>query len=457
MADEVEVADEVSEELEHIADRVASAARGSEQIDVMVSRGRSTSVRVYDGEVEAFTSAQSAGIGIRVISDGRVGFAHAGSLDPEVVAETLDAARSNVPFSEPDEWAGLAEPDGVEAVAHDQWDDAVLAMSAEAKIARAVELERLVLSLDDRITGVRTAAWGDAHGVTAYAASNGIRRVDRGTSASVGVQPLAAQDGETQIGYGGHAARGPDGVDDERAAREAAEKATRLLGATKPPSGRVTMLLEPRQAATLLNIVAAMLDGEAVVKGRSPFADRLGEQIASPVLTLVDDPTREESLAAESWDGEGLACRRTPLIGAGVLSNFLHNSYTARRMGTRSTGSALRGTRGLPGVGAQVLVVEPGTRSFEELVASIDRGLLVNSFAGLHSGVNPTSGDFSVGADGLLIEGGKIGAPVREVTVASTIQRMLADVVEVGGDAEWLPGGDHMASLVIPDISMSGS
>jgi PmbA protein len=217
------------------------------------------------------------------------------------------------------------------------------------------------------------------------------------------------------------------------------------------------MLLEPKLAAVLLGVVVGMLNGESVVKGRSPFAGRLGEQIASSVLTLVDDPTRPESIAAESWDGEGLACRRTPLIEGGVLRNFLHNSYTARRAGAHSTGSALRGARSLPGVGAQVLVVEPGRRSFDELLASIDHGLFVNSFAGLHSGVNPTSGDFSVGADGLLIRNGELAGPVREITLASTIQRMLGDLAEVGGDAEWLPGGDYLASLVVPDVSMSGA
>jgi PmbA protein len=145
------------------------------------------------------------------------------------------------------------------------------------------------------------------------------------------------------------------------------------------------------------------------------------------------------------------------LIADGVLENFLHNSYTARRAGSRSTGSALRSARSLPGVGAQVLVLEPGTRSFEELIGSIDHGLLVNSFAGLHSGVNPTSGDFSVGADGLLIRNGELAGPVREITLASTIQRMLSDLAEVGGDGEWLPGGDYLASLVVPDVSMSGA
>ena len=449
--------DHAVDELRSIAEGVAARATGDEAVDVMVSRGRSTSVRVYGGAVEAFTSAQSAGVGIRVIVDGRVGFAHAGSLDPDVISETLAAARDNVAFAEPDEFAGLAEPDGVEAQLHDQWDESLLTFTAEEKIERALELERMVRGLDPRITGVRVAAWGDSAGASAYAASNGVVRSDRGTSASVGVQPLAVEGDETQIGYGGHVARGPAGVDDERAAREAAEKATRLLGATQPPSGRVTMLLEPKLAATLLGIVSGMLDGDAVVKGRSPFAGRLGEKVASPLLTLVDDPTRAESIAAESWDGEGLACRRNALIEGGVLSGFLHNSYTGRRTGTRSTGSALRGTRSLPGVGAQVLVVEPGTRTFEDLVASIDHGLYVNSFAGLHSGVNPTSGDFSVGADGLLITNGSLAGPVREITLASTLQRLLADIAEIGGDAEWLTGGDYMASLVIPDVSMSGA
>ena len=240
-------------------------------------------------------------------------------------------------------------------------------------------------------------------------------------------------------------------------AAEAVDRATRLLGATKPPSGRMTIVLEPRLAATLLGIVSSMLSGDVVLKGRSPFADRVGEQIASDLVSLVDDPTRSESLGADEFDGEGLACRRNDLIRDGVLGGFLQNSYTGRRSGTASTGSAVRGTRSLPGVGAQVLVMSPGRRSFADLVASIDLGLYVGSFTGLHSGVNPVSGDFSVGADGLMIRGGAISEPVKEITLGSTLQRLLLDVAEVGGDFEWLPGGDGACSLVIGDVSVSGA
>lgn len=440
-----------------LARSVAEQASGSEQIDVMVGHSRSTSVRTFDGAVESFTSAESYGVGIRVISGGRQGFAAAGSIDPDVVAETLAEARDNVPFGEVDEFYGLAEPDGVEAVHHDHWNDEILALSAETKIDTALRLEREVRARDPRISGVRVAAWGDSAGEVAYAASNGLAVFDRGTSCSVGVQALANHDGETQTGYGGDAARAFGDLDLERVISEAADRATRLLGARKPESARLTILLEPRLALTLLGIVADMLDGESVLKGRSPFADRLGDAIASPLLTFVDDPTDPNSIAATAYDGEGLACRRNVLIDGGVLNTFLHNSYTARRAGARSTGSALRGARSLPGVGAQVLVMEPGRRSFDELVASIDHGLYVNSLQGLHSGVNPVSGDFSVGTDGLMIRNGALAEPIREATIASTIQRLLLDIVEVGGDLDWSPGGDAGASLVIGDVSLSGS
>ncbi|MCC6227267.1 MAG: TldD/PmbA family protein [Microthrixaceae bacterium] len=447
----------MTDDLLAVAVAVAGSARNGEQVDVMMSRGRSTSVKVFGGEVESFTSAQSSGVGVRVILDGRVGFAHAGSLDADVVAEVLRDARDNVQFSQFDEWVGLAEPDGVDHVAHLQWNDDLVSMDPAAKIAAAIDLERRTCGLDPRVTGVRTAAWSDGAGEVAYASSEGIAVLDRGTSCSIGVQPLARDGDETQIGSAGDAARSAGALDPERVARDAVERATRLLGGAKPASGRLAIVLEPRLVGSLLGLVSGMLDGDSVLKGRSPFAGRVGEKIASPLLSVADDPTRSESLGAESWDGEGLACRRNPLISGGVLDGFLHNSYTARRSATSSTGSAMRGPRSLPGVGARVLVMEPGERSFEQLVESVDLGLFVGSFAGLHSGVNPVSGDFSVGVDGVMIRGGSLAEAVREATIASTLQRLLLDVVEIGGDAEWLPSGDYLASMVVGDIALSGA
>lgn len=440
-----------------VADGVVAQARAGEQVEVFVGRSRSTSVKAYAGEVEAFTSAQSAGIGIRVIVDGRTGFASAGTLAVDVVAQTLAEARDNARFAEPDEWAGLAVPDGVATVDQRLWFDELLAFDTDRKIALALELESLVRGGDARITGVRTASFADSAGMHAVATTNGIRDWGRATFCSLSVTALASDGTETCVGGGFDLAREPSTLDLERAAADAVRRATAMLGATKPASQRLTVVLEPRVAASLLGIVAGTLCGDAVVKKRSPFADRLGEPIASPGLTLVDDPTDARSIGADRTDGEGLACRRNPLIVDGVLDRFLHDSYTARRAGTVSTGSALRGIRSLPSPGPQALVVTPGRRGFDDIVRSLDDGLVVRSMTGLHSGVNAVSGDFSVGIEGHRVRGGELAEPVREATIGSTLQRLLLDVTEVGSDLEWQPGGTGAATLVVGDVTLSGA
>jgi PmbA protein len=229
-----------------------------------------------------------------------------------------------------------------------------------------------------------------------------------------------------------------------------------MLGATKPKTDRLTVVLDPWVSAQLLGIIGATLTGDAVIKGRSLFANRVGDEVAAPLITLVDDPTDPAAFGATDFDGEGFAARRTPLITAGVLQGFLHNTYTARRMGVPATASAVRGPKSTPSVGVHAAVLTPGTQTRDQLVASVDRGVLIQEVSGLHSGVNPVSGDFSTGAEGMLISGGTLGAPVREFTIASTIQRLLHDVVAVGNDTEWFPMSAAGVTLVIRDVTMSG-
>jgi PmbA protein len=195
-----------------------------------------------------------------------------------------------------------------------------------------------------------------------------------------------------------------------------------------------------------------------VLKGRSLFADRIGEEVSIPSLTLVDDPTDPDAYGAAKYDAEGLACRRNVLIRGGVLQGFLYNTYAGRRAGAASTGSAVRaGFKSGPGVGARAVSIVPGTASGEEILAEVGDGLLVQAVSGVHSGVNPVSGDFSVGAEGLLVRGGAAGEPVREITVASTLQRMLQGIVAIGGDVERLPSSATGLTLAIADVSMSGA
>jgi PmbA protein len=439
-----------------LADHLLAHARPGEQVEAYVASGTSTSVRAYDGEVESFTQATSAGVGVRVVVDGRQGFASAGTFDGEVVSMLLDEARDNARFAQTDPHVGLASPDGVEAVPLDLWRDSTVELGPDAKIDLALELERRVRAADARISGVRVAAYGDSIGERAIATTAGVRVHERGTFCSLSVSALARDGDETTVGSGVSLARAPEDLDLDRAAGDAARRATQMLGATQPRSESITVVLEPRLAASILGMVGGMLSGEAVLKGRSPFADRAGEVIAVPSFTLVDDPTDARSSGAGEHDGEGLAYRRVPLVAGGVLQGFLHNSYTGRRAGTRSTASAARGARSTPGVGASALAVAPGSGDLESLLAQVDHGLLVCSLAGLHSGVNPVSGDFSVGVEGLMIRNGARAEAVREATIASTLPRLLTHIVAVGADLEWQPGGTGAATLVVDGLVLSG-
>lgn len=445
------------EELLALAERVVAQALPGEQVEAFVSRDWETDIRVYEGEVEHFVSAQSEGIGIRVIRDGRTGFAYAGTLDADAIAEVLAEARDNVTFGTPDEFAALAEPDGVDVVEQELWSEALAACPTDRKIELAKELERMALAADGRVR-IEDSNYADVAAELAVATTTGIRRSGRENGCYVSVGTLADDGEESHTGFGFSVGRSPDDFDLAKAAREAAERATRLIGAIKPQSRRTTVVFDPFVTAMLLGVVSSTLNGEAVAKGRSLFKDRVGDQVANPLVTLVDDPTNPLAYTATDLDGEGLAARRNVLIDGGVLQGFVHNSYSARRMQTRSTGNAVRGGfKGTPGVGCLALQLNPGTRTQAELVADVEDGILVQSVQGLHSGVNPISGDFSVGASGLSISGGQLGAPLREFTIASTLQRMLLDVVEVGGDVDWLPMRSAGVSLVIRDLTLSGA
>jgi PmbA protein len=444
-------------ELLEIADRVVAQATSGEEVEAFVSRDSETDVRVYQGAVEHFVSAQSEGIGIRVIRDGRTGFAYAGTLDPAAIAEVLAEARDNLAFGSVDEWAGLALPDDEPVTGQQLWSDELDGLTTASKIGHALELERQTLAAEARVR-VEEANYADASGESAVSTTAGIRRAHRENGCYVSVSTLADDGDESRTGFGFSVGRHPGEFDLSKAAREAAERATRLLGATKPASQRTTIVLDPYVTAMFLGIIGGTLNGESVTKGRSLFKDRIGDSVANPIITLVDDPTNSAAYTASELDGEGLAARRNELISGGVLQRFVHNSYSARRAGTISTGNAVRGGfKGTPGVGCLALQLAPGRRTQAELLADIDDGVLVQMVSGLHSGVNPISGDFSAGAEGMMIRGGALAEPVREFTIASTLQRMLLDIAEVGGDVDWLPMRAAGVSLVIRDVTVSGT
>ena len=445
-------------DLLELADRVVDRARPGEQLEVVVGRDVSTEVRAYEGAVESLTNAVSLGVGVRVNDGGRVGFASAGSHEPQLIDDALAAARDNAAFATPDDHVGVADPDGVEPPDLELADPALAELSTDRKIELALELEDAVRSADDRIVGLESADYADGIAEAAIVTTSGIREVGHETGASLVAFALAGDGSETTTGFGWSVGRGAGGLDPRRAGADAAQRAVRMLGSTKPDSLHTTVVLTPYVTAQFLEILASTFSGEAVLKGRSLFADRVGEQVAPPHVTLIDDPTDPTAFTATRLDGEGLACRRNVLLAEGVVDGFVHNSWSARHMGVVSTGNAVRaGYASTPGVGCHAVRLVPGDLDHDAILAEVGDGVVVHEVIGLHSGVNPVSGDFSTGAEGRRLTGGALGEPLREFTIASTLQKMLGQIVTVGGDVEALPMSATGVSLVVEGVSVSGA
>ena len=369
-----------TEELLRVVDALVARAEPGEQVEAVAVHEHETEVRAFDGEIESLTDAEGAGVGVRVIRDNRQGFAYAGSFDDDVVDDILGEARDNAAFGTVDEYLGLTGPDGVEPAHLDLYRDELSSVPTDEKIRMAIDLERLTVGADPRMKGVESADYVDVESSSALASTAGVRASSSETACYVMVFSLAEEGDETQTGFGWSIGRKPSDLDIETAAGDAAVRATQLLGATKPGSERLTVVLEPYVASQFIGIVGATLSGESVLKGRSLFAERVGEQVAAPGVVLIDDPTDPAAFSATAHDGEGLATRSNLLMDDGVLQGFLHNSYTARRLGVRSTGSAVRGYASTPGVGCMALSLQPGTRSRDQIIGGITDGFLVNAY-----------------------------------------------------------------------------
>ena len=447
------------QEAEQLAARVLEWADSDESVEVVISSTDETELRVYEQQVESFSSASTAGVGIRVIADQRVGFAHCAAIGVADLEETLRQARENARFGSRDPHAVLAEPDGVVPVDFVAVSTALSQVPVEDKIDRALALEARALALDPRIS-IESCDYGDAFGVSAVASTAGILASTEESVASLSLYCLATDDTETTTGFGFDWSVGFDDIDIDQIAADAVQRAVEMFGARPISSRRMTVVFDPWVTSQFLGVLGQAFSGSEVVRGRSLFGGRVGELVAGANVNLVDDPTDVRWFGASKIDGEGIATRRVRLISDGALEGFVFDASSASASGPpqRSTGSALRaGYRSSPVAGTQSLVLEGGSGDLASLSGSVGDAILVREVQGLHSGVNPISGDFSTGIEGRMIRNGQLAEPIREVTMASTLQAMLLDVRAVGADHVAVPGDAVGCTLVVDNVSISGS
>ena len=435
-----------------------AAARGAGDVEVYAERGVSRRIKVHRQEVEQLTAAQRRGLGVRVVRDGAVGYAYTSDLSDAALEDILTRALDHAAVTDADEYAGLPQPAGPPADVH-PFDERLTQVGDDQRIETALAVEAAALGADARVKTVEDTVYADGDGEVFLASTTGVRGSFRADQCYAFAYVLAEQDGQVETGLSYTLGRALEQLDPEACGREAAERACRLLGARKCPSMKATVVLDPFVSAAFFGVLSSALTADAVQKGRSLFAAREGQQVASAVLELVDDATLPDGLDSAPFDGEGVPSQRTPLISGGVLQGFLYDTYTARKAGRASTGNGLRGGySGLPGVRPTNLVVAGPATPLDDIVAGMERGVLVTDAVGIHSGANPISGEFSVGISGVLIEDGRFTTPVREVTLAGDIVGMLTSVRALGDDARWVPGGSILTpSVVIDGMAIGGT
>ncbi|HXS46649.1 MAG TPA: TldD/PmbA family protein, partial [Solirubrobacterales bacterium] len=404
--------------------------------------------------------ATRRGLGLRVWIDGRVGYGFGTDLSAQgleaIALRAVEAAR----VADGDEFA---RPPGTaaEVPAVTGLSDPSRAEWSPARIAKlALEVERSALGADSRVAGVEQAVYFDSAERVAISSSAGNGGEYETSSCYAYLQALAEGETGRETGLGFDLARGPAGLDPTSVGREGAARATEMIGSTKPESRSCPVLLDPTVAASFVGLLGGALGADVVQRGRSPLAERLGEEVAGEAFVLHDDGLEPNGFASAPIDAEGTPRRRTALIEAGRLQTFLYDSYTAQRGGAASTGNAGRsGYRSPPGVSASNLIVSPGSASLEQLLQEVGEGVFINDVAGLHSGVNPVSGVFSVGASGRAIRGGALAEPLREFTIASDLVSMLRAVRATGSEPRWVPFGGSVSAppLLIGEMMVSGS
>jgi len=430
-------------------------AAGAFQAEVTLASGEAFETRVRGAEIDFVKQSRDKGLSVRVFVGGRGGLSSAATrtsdLARDVVARTAADAVALARATVPDACAGL--PDGEfarEVPDLALFDPTDLPFDPESRISAARAMESAAHATDPRIGDSEGSNAGSSFGEVVYGNSAGFLGAYGSARHSIVAESLARGDSGMQRDAWFSASRRWHGLEPADAVgRRAAERALRRLGARRVPTCEVPVIFDPVMAPSLVRMLAGCASGYAVYRGTSFLAGKLGLRVASPAVTITDDPLIPGGLGSKPFDGEGQVTRRNVLVERGRLVSYVLDTYSARKLGMRSTGQAVRGG----GASTTNLWLEPGTKSPEAILASTPRGLYVTELIG--QGFNPVTGDYSRGAAGMWIENGELAYPVEEITIAGNLAQMLRDIDAVGDDLLWL-GATAAPTVRIAKMTVAG-
>lgn len=426
--------------------------------EIFYSCDTGVGVEARDGQVDALKARKNSGVGLRTLKHGRQGFGFSSVVDTEALSYLADKTLAGSLEAGEDEF--LAFPASASAAVADKdlglvdsnWDEG----TEEERLRCALEIEKAARDFDKRINRVRKASYQESMRFSRVVNSSGTDASGAATFCSGSVTAVAEQDGESQMGWDMGMGHSREDVRPEEIGKRAAETAVRLLGGRKIKTVKCPAVFENTVSCELVEALATSLLGDNVLKGKSMLIGKVGKKVASGVLNVWDDGLLPRGWATSESDGEGMPRSRTALLAGGVLSGYLYDSYWARRAGEKGTGNASRSNyKSLPSVGISNLYIEKGTHSLDELFSQMGTGLFITELLGVHT-INSVTGDYSLGAAGFFVEGGKIAYPVRGMAVSGNLLDTLMKAGACGDDLRFI-GSIGAPSLLINEIEASGS
>jgi PmbA protein len=450
----------VSEKLanEAVVDRAIASIKAL-RVDggeVFLRDGQSTTVEVRDGEVENAITRGERGIGVRVLRGGHVGFAYSSDLSPAGIEECVEAARDIAAVTEADPDVSIATKK-IESPDLQLYEAGIDGRSVTERTNVALAVERAAKNVDSRISGFRKTSYGDGTMTTIVATTADVRGTYRETYFSVGTSAVATAGEDRQIGYHAQAKRQFGTVDPEAVGRRSAEIAVGKLGARPFKTQSLPIVLDPHMGMALLGALVPLFSADSVIKGKSLFAGKVGQAVASERVTIIDDARTPGALRSAPFDGEGVATTTRTLVDKGVLTGYLSSLKTAKKMAQAPTGNARRGSYATPSrIGAANFHLAPGTTPPDVLVNGFDRSLRITSLLNLHT-VDPISGEFSLGATGDYLEKGERAYPVQGITIAGNLTTLLSSIAGVASDLVFGSSGLGSPTFVISELSIGGA
>ena len=445
--------------LEMAQDLIGHASIGGVEAEAIIIEGQTTMIRVNSGEVQELSQASSKGLGVRVIKEGRMGYAYTSDFSASALEDTWRGAFALAESADPDEFRALPEPRQGDAEKDLQiYDPEFRNLTADEKVALILDVERAALAYDSHIVASSFCTYQDGLSRVYLANSQGFARSYESTGAAAYLRAIGRDEEGQTAGLGLGFSISYSDLNAEEIGQEASRKALQLLGGKPVETQRAIVVMDPFVGVEFLSFISEALTAESFQRGRSFLMDKLGQKVASSQVSMVDDGRLIKGFASAPFDGEGVPTSATRLIERGILEQLLYDTYSALKDGTRSTGNAQRSSyRDLPSPAPTNLYLEPSSQSLKDVIHGIDKGLyMVNSMN--TGGINPVNGDYSVGASGLWIDKGQLVRPVAGVTVAGNMLDMLQNVVAVGDDLRFIPiyGSIGAPTMVIEGMTIGG-